>query len=82
MEKNFTPDDRQQLASNPQSPAEELQQLYDLAPCGYHSLDRDGLYLRINQTELQMLGYTWDEIVGKIRFVDILTPDSQRTRFC
>jgi PAS domain S-box-containing protein len=77
MENKFTPDDRQQLASDPQSQAEELQQLYDLAPCGYHSLDRDGLYLRINQTELQMLGYTWDEIVGKIRFVDILTPDSQ-----
>jgi PAS domain S-box-containing protein len=77
MEHNFTPDDLQQLASDPQTQAEELQQLYDLAPCGYHSLDRDGLYLRINQTELQMLGYSWHEIVGKIRFVDILTPDSQ-----
>jgi PAS domain S-box-containing protein len=77
MENNFTPDDLQKLASDPQTQAEELQQLYDLAPCGYHSLDRDGLYLRINQTELQMLGYSWDEIVGKIRFVDILTPDSQ-----
>jgi PAS domain S-box-containing protein len=77
MEQNFTPDDLQKLESNSQSQAEELQQLYDLAPCGYHSLDRNGLYVRINQTELQMLGYTWNEIVGKIRFVQILTPDSQ-----
>jgi hypothetical protein len=56
MENNFTPDDRPKLESAPQNQAEELQQLYDLAPCGYHSLDEDGLYLRINQTELQMLG--------------------------
>jgi PAS domain S-box-containing protein len=77
MENNLTPDDRQKLESPPQTQSEELQQLYDLAPCGYHSLDEDGLYLRINQTELQMLGYTWNEIVGKIRFGEILTPDSQ-----
>jgi PAS domain S-box-containing protein len=77
MEKNFMPDDRPKLESDLQDRAEELQQLYDLAPCGYHALDEDGLYLRINQTELQMLGYTWDEIVGKIRFVELLTPDSQ-----
>jgi PAS domain S-box-containing protein len=77
MEKDFTPDDRPKLESAHLSQAEELQQLYDLAPCGYQSLDGDGLYLRINQTELQMLGYTWDEIVGKIRFGEILTPDSQ-----
>ncbi len=56
---------------------DELQQLYDCAPCGYHSLDRDGMFQRINQTELHMLGYTWEEVVGKLYFSELLTPASQ-----
>lgn len=35
---------------------DELNDLYDHAPCGYHSLDKDGLFTRINDTELQWLG--------------------------
>ena len=30
----------------------ELEDLYNNAPCGYHSLDADGVYVRINDTEL------------------------------
>jgi PAS domain S-box-containing protein len=77
MPDNFTPENRKNLDKSSSSPTEELQQLYDEAPCGYHSLDRDGVFQRINQTELKMLGYEWDEIVGKIRFPDLLTPASQ-----
>ncbi len=61
MPDNFMPDNPTKLDPSPEAQNEELQQLYDLAPCGYHSLDLDGVYLRINQTELKMLGYTWDE---------------------
>jgi two-component system, cell cycle sensor histidine kinase and response regulator CckA len=57
----------------------ELQQLYDHAPCGYHSLDENGLFIQINQTELIMLGYSRDEIVGCKKFPDLLTPESQKT---
>jgi PAS domain S-box-containing protein len=42
----------------------EVQDLYDNAPCGYHSLDQDGVILRINQTELGWLGYTREEMIG------------------
>ena len=80
MPDNFTPkypSHLDQVVSAPPALNDELQQLYDLAPCGYHSLDRHGIFCRINQTELQMLGYTWPEIVGKVRFADILTPESQ-----
>lgn len=56
----------------------ELDDLYDHAPCGYHSLDQDGLIVRINQTELDWLGYTREEVLGRVRFVDLLTPDSVR----
>ena len=55
----------------------EIEDLYDNAPCGYHSLDKDGVFLRVNQTELSWLGYTKDELVGKKSFADILTEDSR-----
>lgn len=42
----------------------EVQDLYDNAPCGYHSLDANGKYAHINQTELDWLGYELDEIIG------------------
>jgi PAS domain S-box-containing protein len=55
----------------------EAQLLYNQAPCGYHSLDRDGVYLRINQTELDWLGYQRHEVVGKLHFADRVTPEFQ-----
>jgi PAS domain S-box-containing protein len=56
----------------------ELQQLYEQALCGYHSLDEDGVFIRINQTELAMLGYSRKQIVGKKKFFELLTPESQQ----
>jgi PAS domain S-box-containing protein len=59
--------------------ASELEELYDRAPCGYHSLDQNGIFLKINQTELDMLGYTREEIIGKKNFSDLLTCESKPT---
>jgi diguanylate cyclase (GGDEF)-like protein/PAS domain S-box-containing protein len=59
--------------------SEEIEDLYNRAPCGYHSLDKDGVIRRINDTELAWLGYTRDEVVGKIKWLDIVTPASQQT---
>lgn len=56
--------------------AMEIQDLYNNAPCGYHSLDQEGLIVQINDTELQWLGYTREEVVGKIKFGDLLTVES------
>lgn len=44
--------------------------LYDHAPCGYHSLDRDGFIININQTELQWLGFAKEEVIGKMKITD------------
>ncbi|MFN8399104.1 MAG: PAS domain-containing protein [Anaerolineales bacterium] len=43
----------------------EVQDLYENAPSGYHSVDQNGNIVNINQTELQWLGYTRDELMGK-----------------
>jgi len=50
--------------------------LYNNAPCGYHSVDKDGVFVRINNTELKWLGYQRDEMVGKMKFADLVTSDS------
>lgn len=55
--------------------AEEVEDLYNRAPCGYHSLDKDGVFVRINDTELSWLGYMRDELIGKKSFADLITPD-------
>ncbi len=52
----------------------ELDNLYNHAPCGYHSLDPAGQIISINDTELQMLGYTRDEVIGKLNIRNILAP--------
>jgi len=57
--------------------ADETDDLYNRAPCGYHSLDARGVIVRINDTELAWLGYARDEVVGKLLFRDFLTPDSR-----
>jgi PAS domain S-box-containing protein len=57
----------------------ELTDLYDNAPCGYHSLDPAGRILRVNATELRWLGLRRDEALGR-NFGAFLTPES-RVRF-
>ena len=43
----------------------EVQDLYDHAPIGYHSLDAQGCFVWANQTELDWLGYTREELIGR-----------------
>ncbi|HNC08781.1 MAG TPA: PAS domain S-box protein, partial [Anaerolineales bacterium] len=50
----------------------EVRDLYDNAPAGYHSLDEAGCFLQINQTELNWLGYSRDEVIGR-PFADFVT---------
>jgi sigma-B regulation protein RsbU (phosphoserine phosphatase) len=52
---------------------ETAEDLYDNAPCGYLSTTPDGHIVRINATLLTWLGYEHDEVVGRLRFADLLT---------
>jgi PAS domain S-box-containing protein len=54
---------------------EEISDLYNNAPCGYHSLDKDGFIVRVNDTELSWLGYRREELLGR-HFASLLTPPS------
>jgi PAS domain S-box-containing protein len=56
--------------------AHEVEDLYNNAPCGYHSLDIEGRFVNVNQTELDWLGYTREEMIGK-PFTDFITAAGQ-----
>ncbi len=55
----------------------ELMDLYNNAPCGYHSVDEKGNIILINDTELNMFGYERKELIGK-RFGDICAEESNK----
>jgi len=44
---------------------ERFRQVYDEAPVGYHELDKEGRIIRVNRRELEMLGYTEKELLGR-----------------
>jgi len=60
--------------------ADEMHDLYQNAPCGYHSVDPDGVVIQVNDTELRWLGYPREEIVRRMRLTDLLPP-AARTEF-
>lgn len=48
--------------------------LYEKVPLGYQSLDRNGRFVEVNQSWLDLLGYRKDEVIGRW-FGDFLHPD-------
>jgi PAS domain S-box-containing protein len=56
--------------------ADLIRDLYNHAPCGYHSLDKEGTFVQVNDTELNWLGYTRDELIGRVKIRDLLAPGS------
>lgn len=55
----------------------QIKDLYEHAPCGYHCLDENGVILSMNQTELDWLGYTSEELT-RSKFTDLLMPESRQ----
>lgn len=42
-----------------------FRELFDDAPVAYHELDTEGRIMRVNKTELELLGYSADEMVSR-----------------
>jgi PAS domain S-box-containing protein len=55
----------------------DYEDLYQNAPCGYHSVNMDGAFIRVNDTELRWLGYERDEIVGRKNIRDLVAPENR-----
>jgi PAS domain S-box-containing protein len=69
--------ERKNLEAQLLAAATDAQDLYDNAPCGYHSLDAEGKFVKVNATELAWLGCTRDEVIGKKGPIDFYSPESQ-----
>ncbi|WP_081236562.1 PP2C family protein-serine/threonine phosphatase [Streptomyces viridosporus] len=52
---------------------DSAEDLYESAPCGYLSTLMDGTIAKINATLLGWLGLSRDQVVGRMRFGDLLT---------
>ena len=52
---------------------DNAEELYERAPCGYLSTTPDGTIIKVNQTFLTWTGYQRGDLVGRRRFVDLLT---------
>ncbi|MEU6476739.1 SpoIIE family protein phosphatase [Streptomyces sp. NPDC047017] len=52
---------------------DSAEDLYESAPCGYLSTLMDGTIAKINTTLLTWLGRDRDDVVGRLRFADLLT---------
>ena len=57
---------------------EEFKDLFDNAPVGFHEVDTEGRLVRINNTELEMLGYSAEELLGQ--FVWKISADEETSR--
>lgn len=56
--------------------SDRIYDLYNNAPCGYLSVKKGGLIIDINDTFLNWLSYSREEVVDKMLFSDIITTDS------
>ena len=56
----------------------KFKDLYDHAPMGYHEFDGKGCITLINRTELEMLGYTAEEMIGRPIWKLTLNEDTVR----
>jgi PAS domain S-box-containing protein len=61
----------------PGPPPRDLADFYEHAPCGFHSLDANGVIVDVNDTELDLLQRERAELVGKVRFLDLLSARSK-----
>lgn len=73
----FSSHQQRKLRKNAQQQAAEVRDLYENAPCGYHSLNTDGTIIKMNQTELSWLGYAAHEVIGRLRYRDLISPETR-----
>lgn len=68
--------ERKEIENLLRSRNHEILDLFNNAPCGYHSIDKNGTIIEMNQTELNWLGYSRDEVVDKKNIRDLINFES------
>lgn len=63
------------LAAQLDAKSREIEDLYEHAPCGYHSEGVNGTYIKINATELEWLGVRREDVIGLMKPQDFFGPE-------
>lgn len=64
--------ERKRLQSSLEESVRRANDLYENAPCGYHSVNAGGVIVHANKTMLGWLGCSADEVIGRARLTDFL----------
>jgi two-component system cell cycle sensor histidine kinase/response regulator CckA len=70
--------EREQAEEARSESEKRLRQLFDEAPVGYHEIDIQGRIVAVNRTELEMLGYTAEEMLGRPAWAFVSESESYR----
>ena len=68
--------ERVQLEHKVRESEEKYRDLYDNAPDGYFSVDEKGVFVEMNRTFPDMLGYRRDEVLRAMQFRDVIAKES------
>src|ERR1700721_3548148 len=60
------------MALNAQISRQIVQELYEIAPCGFLSTLRDGTIIKVNRTFLDWTGYSLEKVLSK-KFQELLS---------
>jgi diguanylate cyclase (GGDEF)-like protein/PAS domain S-box-containing protein len=69
--------ERKRILADLEASARRIRDLYDLAPCGYHSLDTAGVFVHVNATMANWLGRKPEDLVGSAQLIDFLDERSR-----
>ncbi|MGB7573040.1 MAG: PAS domain S-box protein, partial [Thermodesulfobacteriota bacterium] len=72
--------DRKKAEETLKKSEERFKELYDDAPIGYFEYNTDGCITSVNRTELEMLGYSVEEMVGQPPWKFVVEEDIARQR--
>ena len=69
--------ERRRLHAALEQSMRHVNDLYENAPCGYHSLNAQGVLVHANRTMLSWLGCTADEVIDRARLADFLDDEGR-----
>ena len=69
--------EHKRLLASIEEQAARIQDLYDQAPCGYHSVNAEGIIVHANSTMLRWIGCTADEVIGRAKVTDFLDSEGR-----
>ena len=72
--------DRKKAEETLKKSEERFKELYDDAPIGYFEYNTDGCITSVNRTELEMLGYSVEEMIGQPPWKFVVEEDIARQR--